>query len=104
MKKVREEDLKYLIAVYYRMFLDPEHKPINDILDGHGDIKININSVYIEVFNVKNYFKDELAIGNFSRKIEAITFGNLKVTYWNNSCIYIANSYKIIYLNEKLYN
>ena len=99
MKRVRRTDLKFLIAVYYKMFLDPEQKPLNDILDDHGDIKIDINSVYINVFNIKNHFGDELAIGNFSRQIEAVTFGNLKVTYWNNSCIYIANSYEIAELN-----
>ena len=96
MKRVRKEDLKILIALYYCKFLDPEHTPINDIVNDVGDIKININSIFINVTNIKNEFKD---IDTFSRNIEAITLGNLKVTYWDTLSIHIANSYEIAGLN-----
>lgn len=39
-KKVRKQDLIILIAMCYINFIDPEQKPINDIIDGHGDIKL----------------------------------------------------------------
>ena len=101
MKRVRSEDLKILIAIYYSMFLDPEHNPINDIIADHGDIKIDINSVYIEIYNIdgEGFETDGQGMGNFERAIEDVTFGNLKVTYKDDSCIHIANSYEVAEVN-----
>ena len=102
MKKVREKDLQVLIAKYYSKFLDPDHKPINDIIDGHGEIKIDIDSVHINVCNISsNAFDDnnDVAMEIFSRKLEEVTFGNLKVTHSDSSSIDIANSYEVAELN-----
>lgn len=100
MKKVRRKDLIYLIASHYWEFIDPEHKPINDIIDGHGDIQIDIDSICIRVRDFKGIFsKDDVkkAIMNeFAESIEAITFGNLKITRMKGNEIYIANAYEVI--------
>lgn len=102
MKRVREKDLKVLIARYYSEFLDPEHKPINDIIDGHGEIKIDIDSVYINVYNINSnaiFGDDRLGMDTFSRMLEAVTCGNLKVIHSDSSSIDIANSYEVAELN-----
>lgn len=101
MKRVRKKDLQVLIARCYSEFLDPEHKPINDIIDGHGEIKIDIDSVYINVYNISSnaFGGKQIGMSNFSRKLEEVTFGNLKVTHSDSSSIDIANSYEVVELN-----
>lgn len=102
MKKVREKDLITLIASHYREFIDPQHKPINDIIDGHGDIQINIDSICIRVRDIKRsgLFNE---ISEFAKNIETITFGNLKVTRTTDDEIFIANAYEIIECIDHLY-
>lgn len=101
MKRVRKKDLENLIAIYYCRFLDPQHKPTNDILDGHGEIQIDIDSIYINVRNISsNAFSDnEEHMAIFSEKIEEVTFGNLKVIYHDDESIDIANSYEVVESN-----
>lgn len=101
MKRVWKQDLRDLIARYYSEFLDPEHKPINDTIEGHGEIQIDINSVYINIYNIKSkcFNQDQIAMRDFSKKLEAVTCGNLKVTNSDSSCIDIANSYEVAELN-----
>lgn len=107
MKKVRRKDLEYLIAHYYWEFIDPEHKPINDIIAGHGDVQIDINSVCIFVkdcSSFSNVYDKKAFMQEFANKIEEVTFGNLKVT--NMGCeekdasyyswLDIANAYEVI--------
>lgn len=100
MKKVRRHDLIVLIAGYYWEFIDPEHKPINDIISGCGDIKIDVNSICFTVRDFKGLFsKDdvkEAIMNDFAKNIEAITFGNLKVTRVRDDEIFIANAYEVI--------
>lgn len=104
MKKVRRRDLILLIADYYCEFIDPEHKPINDIITGHGDIQININSIYISVRNFNGLFaKDDVKkviMNEFAENLEAVTSGNLKVTHigcgGSSVWIDIANAYEVI--------
>lgn len=100
MKKVRRKDLICLIAEHYWEFIDPEHNPINDIIAGHGDIQIDIDSVYICVRGFQGLFsKDdvkEVIMNEFAQNIEAITFGNLKITRVRDDEIFIANAYEVI--------
>lgn len=104
MKKVRRQDLIVLIAHCYWEFIDPEHKPINDIIAGHGDIQIEINSIYISVRDFNGLFaKDDVKkviMKEFAENLEAVTFGNLKVTHIgctkSSAWIDIANAYEVI--------
>lgn len=102
MKRVKSKDLKILIAIYYSRFLDPYHKPINDIIDDRGEIKIDINSVYINVYDISsNNFGPQSSgdMEKFSKMLEDVTSGNLKVTYFDSLSIDIANSYEVDELN-----
>ena len=101
MKRVQKADLINLIATYYYRFLDPDKEPINDIIKGHGKIQIDINSVYISVRNIngKDFREEEQDIDTFMEYIESTTFGNLKVTYVDDSEIHIANSYEVAEVN-----
>ena len=95
MKKVRKNDLIILIASLYCEFVDPEHKPINDIVTGcNGDIIIDVNSIYISVRG--NGLSNIHVTGDFAKNIEDTTFGNLKVTRVTNDEIFIANAYEVI--------
>lgn len=102
MKKVRKKDLIMLIASHYREFIDSQHKPINDIIDEHGDIQIDIDSIYIRVrdINKKGLFNE---ISEFARNIETITFGNLKVIRTTDDEMFIANAYEIIDYVDHIY-
>ena len=101
MKKVRRQDLINLIAHYYWAIIDPEHKPINDIIDGHGDIRIDINSIYISVidFGGLSSISDNQK-REFAKALQSVTFGNLQVTYVGrvetHIWIDIANAYEVI--------
>ena len=106
MKAVRRQDLINLIASYYCEFIDPEHKPINDIIDGHGDIQIEIDSIYISIGDFRGLFsKDDVKkviMTEFAKNLEAVTFGNLKVIRIvcskrsGRMWIEIANAYEVI--------
>lgn len=100
MKKVRKKDLEYLIASSYWEFIDPEHKPINDIINGHGNIQIRIDSICIRVTDFSGLFAEEniknIIMGEFAKNIEEMTFGNLKVTRMRDNEILIANAYEVI--------
>lgn len=102
MKKVLKSDLKYLIASHYWEFIDPNHKPINDMLSGRGETVIEIDSVCIRLVNRNKlfsfespYVKDAI-MNEFAKNIEAITFGNLKVIRIRDNEVFIANAYDVI--------
>ena len=104
MKAVRMQDLFNLIASYYSEFIDPEHKPINDIINELGDIQIDINSIYITIWDLRGLFsKDNIKMSimtEFAKNLEAVTFGNLKVIRigCRKSAVWIeiANAYEVI--------
>ena len=104
MKAVRREDLINLIASYYCEFIDPDHKPINDILNGYGDIQIDIDSIHITVRDFRGLFSRDIVksaiMTEFAKNLEAVTFGNLKVIRIggrkNSVWIEIANAYEVI--------
>lgn len=105
MKKVRKVDLVDLIAQYYCDFI--ELMPVDEIADGNNGVSINVNSICIYVIDNNQFDSEsdrESLMENFAEQIEAITFGNLKVTYKGckivgNSCLswmYIANAYEVV--------
>ena len=101
MKKVRRQDLINLIAHYYWAIIDPEHKPINDIIAGNGDIKIDIDSIYITVTDLGGLFSiSDDKKREFAKALQSATFGNLHVTYIgrvkSQTWIDIANAYEVI--------
>ena len=106
MKAVRRQDLINLIAGYYREFLDPEHKSINDIIKGYGDIEIYIDSIFISIVDCRGLFSNDdvkkVIMTEFAKNLEAVTFGNLKVirVACNKTSgimwIEIANAYEVI--------
>ena len=103
MKKVKKVDLVRLIAQYYCNFI--RLTPVDDIINGNSDISINVDTVYISVLD-RNEFDSETDqnayLQNFAEQIEAITFGNLKVTYMgckmnpHLTWMCIANAYEFI--------
>jgi len=105
MKKVRKSDLKYLIADFYREFVDYKRRPANVILEANSDVQIHIKSFYIIVCDVsdcsiRTIFRED-GMKRFSEALEAISFGNLKVTkmtceHENYLEMYIANVYEVI--------
>lgn len=105
MKKVRKVDLVNLIAQYYCDFI--ELMPVMDIADGNNGVSINVNSICIYVIDHNEFDSEsdrETLMQTFAEQIEAITFGNLKVTYkgckieGNSflSWMYIANAYEVV--------
>ncbi len=105
MKKVRKNDLINLIAQFYCDFI--RTMPISEIVSGQGGVKINIDSIYISVIDYNQFCSEseqEILMQRFAEQIEAITFGNLKVTYKGCSnengnafsLMYIANAYDVI--------
>ncbi len=104
MKKVRKDDLVNLIAQFYCDFI--RLMPVHKITGVENCIDINVNSIYISVIDY-NYFDSESnqeeRMQKFAEQIEAITFGNLKVTYKGCrnknstflSWMYIANAYEV---------
>ncbi len=101
-KKVKKADLERLIAQYYCNFI--ETIPVDEIVDGSAGVYINIDSVYINVnAKLKDAFSNE-RMEKFAEQIEAVTFGNLKVTYRTRKMVGssymlymdIANAYKVI--------
>ena len=105
MKKVRKCDLVNLIAQYYYNFIRP--MPINEIADGKHGVSIVVDSICIHVIDYNEFcFVDEQdsCMRNFANQIEAVTFGNLKVTYQGCkikgnsffSWMDIANAYEVI--------
>lgn len=105
MKKVRKADLVNLIAQYYCDFI--KLMPVTDIVKGNNGVSINVNSIYICVIDHNEFDSKrdkENLMEKFAEQIEAITFGNLKVTYKgcrikDNSFLswmYIANAYEVV--------
>lgn len=109
MKTVRKCDLKDLITNFYCKFIAyislDEHYNLPCI----EQVRVNIKSTHILVWwnydtdlEIENDTKN--LVEDFARKIEEITFGNLKVTYCstgtigNNTTfeIYIANAYEVL--------
>ena len=82
MKKVRKCDLVELISQYYCNFI--RFMPTLEIADGKHGISILINSICIHVIDHNEFDSEsdqEACMQDFAKQIEAITFGNLKVTY-----------------------
>lgn len=105
MKKVRKNDLVQLIAQYYCNFI--RLMPVDEIEDGNNGVSILVNSICIYVIDNNKFSsisEQELCMQNFAKQIEAITFGNLKVTYKGcknkgNSFVSwmdIANAYEVV--------
>ena len=105
MKKVRKNDLVELVAEYYCNFVRP--MPTPEIVDGGHGIVIAVNSICIHVIDCLAFNSEseqDALMQKFSKQIEAITFGNLQVTYkgckirGNNffSWMDIANAYEVI--------
>lgn len=104
MKKVRKQELVDLIARLYCDYI--ELMPLDDIADGNHGITIDVNSICIYVMD-ENPFdtvtRRDSKMTCFAKQIEAITFGNLKVTRQNCkiegnshlSWMYIANAYEV---------
>ena len=82
MKKVRKDDLVKLISQYYCNFI--RLMPTHEIADGNGGVSILVDSICIHVIDRNKFDSEsvqEACMQNFAEQIEAITFGNLKVTY-----------------------
>ncbi len=104
MKKVRKDDLVKLVAKYYCNFV--RSQDVSDIAEGRCRIHINVDSIYIRVMDFNEFDsneKQEARLQEFAEQIEAITFGNLKVTYKGcehnvdfKSWMYIANAYEVL--------
>ena len=107
MKKVRKNDLENLVAKLYREFI--ELKTLDNVVHELCGVNIYVDSVCIYVTDT-NDFEDkgerEAYMHNFAEQIEAITFGNLKVTFseciideYTQKCysyMYIANAYEVV--------
>lgn len=104
-KTVREEDLKNLIAQFYCDFVDLQ--PVSEITDGNSSVDITINSICIYVIDYSSFNSEDerkKCLEQFAEQIKAISFGNLKVTYYGCkkdgnsyfSWMYIANAYNVI--------
>ena len=106
MKKVQKNDLVNLIAQFYCNFVNLQ--PVSDIAKGTCGVYINVDSIYIQVLDFNRFDSDEeqeARLQKFAEQIEAITFGNLKVTYKGckhginfKSWLYIANAYEVEFL------
>lgn len=117
MKRVKKRDLEELLATFY---MSVESIPISDFINGTNKgekVQLDINSVCIYMFD-RNKFEDvqkrKEDIKKFAKKIEDVTFGNLKVVesdiYKVESDIYkyefacltsvvIANAYEVEGIN-----
>ncbi len=106
MKKVRKADLVNLIAQLYSDFIRPMR--VWEIAEGNEGVKIDVNPICIYVIDhhmFESASDQEIRIQKFAEQIEAITFGNLKVTYKGCkvgstinclSWMYIANAYEVV--------
>ena len=104
MKKVRKNDLVNLIVQYYCDFI--KFRDVRRIAAGRCRVYIDVDSIYIRVVDFNEFDskeEQEARLQKFAEQIEAITFGNLKVTYKGcehnvdpKSWIYIANAYEVI--------
>lgn len=104
MKKVKKDDLVRLIAQYYCNFI--ELTPLLDIIEGKSGINITIDTVCIYVDDSREFDSEVekyACLKKFAEQIEAITFGNLKVTCMGckkDPCcltwMYIANAYELV--------
>ena len=105
MKKVRKHDLVELIALYYCNLI--RLMPTMDIAAGDNGVKIRVNSICIHVIDYNQFDSESNQLAcmqNFAKQIEAITFGNLKVTCKGckiegnsfRSWMEIANAYEVI--------
>lgn len=109
MKQVQKKDLESLITDFYCKFIAHISTMEHYKLSYGEQVKVSISSTHIVVW--WNYDKDleieadtKSFIENFSKEIEEVTFGNLKVTYFGIGTaldatvfeIYIANAYEVI--------
>ena len=105
MKKVRKCDLVNLIAQYYCNFI--RLMPRDEIADGKHGVSIVVNSICIHVIDYNEFCsksEQDSRMREFANQIEAVTFGNLKVTYKGfkiegNSFLSwmdIANAYEVV--------
>lgn len=103
MKKVRKKDLIDLIALFYSNYVSSF--PMRDIINGKTAVEISVDSICI-IINDYTKFDSEsdrrAGMTKFAEQIEAITFGNLKVTSkqcdfkMRQSSMYIANAYEVV--------
>ena len=107
MKKVQKKELMELIARYYKLFMDQDVGTMNSILSGRGNVKIEINSIFISVRKYRRRLNQEIEdekiqerLNKFTTELEKISLGNLKVVNFEiselESTMDIACGYEIM--------
>ena len=104
-KRIRKSDLKELLAKFYSDFV--ELQPIDDIVEDKSSVNISINSICAYITDSSDFESEvdrNIALNEFAKEIEKISFGDLRVTYKGcridgNTCLtwaYVANAYEVI--------